>query len=79
MESETSEPKSKKAGFWRLGLGLILLLPGLKNLDPIGPAELKPANVDQAFGYYGVTAAFILLGLFLILRGIQNLRRKPGD
>lgn len=77
--ADTDEiPKQRRVSFWQLGLGIILLLLGLKNLDPNAPAELKPANAGQAIGYYGVTAAFIIFGVFLIVVGIQILRRKSN-
>lgn len=40
--------------FWQLGLGFILIIIGLKALDPYGPAELKPINAGEMVGYYGV-------------------------
>jgi hypothetical protein len=64
LDKKENQQGTEKVTFWRLGFGLILLLLGLKNLDPSGLAELKPANPAQAFGYYSVTAAFILFDCF---------------
>jgi hypothetical protein len=78
LDKKENQQGTEKVTFWRLGLGLILLLLGLMDLNPTGPAELKPANTGEAFGYYGAAAALIVLGLFLTVRGIQILRRKPS-
>ena len=70
---DANGPKPKRLTFWQLGLGLILLLLGLKNLAPEIPAELKPRNLGEAVGYYGFTAAVIIFGLYLIVVGIRIL------
>jgi len=72
------EEKKRRTPFWKLGLGGFLATMGLLNFDPSGPPELRPANSAQAIGYYGVTAAFIGVGLFLIAVGLREmLKSRP--
>jgi hypothetical protein len=63
--------KARQVSWWRLGLGLLLLLGGLKNLDQrnISP-DLLPINQAEWAGWYFGEAAFIIVGLWLIIVGV---------
>ena len=70
----------RRVSWWRLGLGLLLLLAGLKNLDQrnLSP-ELMPSNETQWFGYYLVTAVFLVAGVLLIVAGVRRVMPRPPD
>jgi hypothetical protein len=70
----------RRVSWWRLGLGLLLLLAGLKNLDQrnLSP-ELMPSNETQWFGYYLVTAVFLVAGVLLIVAGARRVMPRPPD
>ena len=73
-----SETGPRKMSWWRIGLGGLLLVLGLKNLDPRNiPAELLPSNNFQWFGFYLASAVFVGTGLFLIVAGLKRVRRRP--
>ncbi|HEY1804168.1 MAG TPA: hypothetical protein VGG45_06775 [Terracidiphilus sp.] len=75
-----NEPIVRKISFWRLGLGLLLTLLALKNLDTAAiQPTLLPSNQSQWVGYFGITIAFFLGGLVLIFFGIRKLWRKPPE
>jgi hypothetical protein len=64
--------------WWRLGLGLLLLLAGLKNLDTRNiPADLLPSNPTQWFGFYSITTVFLVGGLLLIVTGVGRISCRP--
>lgn len=81
LEAEKTAPeKTKRITLWRLGLGSILLLLGLKNLDQRNvPAELIPSNSTQWFGFYLATFAIILTGIWLLIAGVRHLRRNRAE
>ncbi|MGD0892065.1 MAG: hypothetical protein ABR923_11060 [Terracidiphilus sp.] len=73
-------PNVRHVSWWRIGLGLLLLLGGLGNLDRgnITPA-LTPPNETQWSGYYFANAAVIVVGLWLIFFGVLRAWRRPRD
>ena len=76
MEEKKKLPPQnpRKVSWWKVGLGLLVLLGGLKNLGQRGvPTELVPSNEAQWFGYLLVTALFILVGLFFMIAGLRHL------
>jgi len=74
-DPEKPTPKrQRKISWWKLGLGLLFLLAGLKNLDQRNvPAELMPSSETQWFGYFLATAIFILAGLIFMIAGLRHL------
>jgi hypothetical protein len=73
-----NSPKFRHVSWWRLGLGLLLLLDGLGNLDRRGiPPDLMPSNEAQWFGYCLATAAVIVAGILLIVLGVRRAWRRP--
>jgi hypothetical protein len=73
-----NSPTVRYVSWWRLGLGLLLLLGGLSNLDRSGIApDLMPSNETQWIGYYFATAAVIVAGLLLVFFGVRRAWRRP--
>jgi len=67
---------ARRVSWWRLGLGLVLVAGGLKNLDTGDiPPELEPSNMTQWFGFHLVTALFLIFGLGLVIAGLLRARR----
>lgn len=80
MSEEASPKKRRKVSWWKLGLGLLLLLAGLKNLDQRNvPAELLPSNETQWFGFFLATGIFLLLGLIFVIAGLRHLWLDPPE
>lgn len=74
MSEEASPKKPRKISWWKLGLGLLLLLAGLRNFDQRGvPVELLPSNETQWFGFFLATGVVLLLGLILVIAGLRHL------
>jgi hypothetical protein len=71
------EQKHERVSFWRLGLGLLLLMAGLANLLSKPSGELQPSNETQWMGYYFVTLLFLTLGLLFVVLGTRVLWRRP--
>ena len=64
----------RRISWWKVALGILLLLAGLRNLDFRGiQAQLMPSNETQWFGYLLITALFILAGLFFLIAGLRHL------
>jgi len=80
-QSDANQPQKRiKISWWRLGLGLLLLLGGLKNLDTHNiPSDLLPSNPTQWFGFYFITIVFLVGGLALIVTGFGRIRRRPSQ
>ena len=58
------EPKNRRVSFWRIGVGGILLLLGLRGLDQRDiPPSLIPSNTGQWVGFY--FASFLIIELLL--------------
>jgi hypothetical protein len=77
-EKATNPRKLRRMSWWRLGLGLLLLLCGLKNLDTHNiSADLLPSNPTEWFGFYSITTVFLVGGLVLIVTGVGRIRRRP--
>jgi uncharacterized membrane protein YcjF (UPF0283 family) len=78
-ETETGK-RQPRISWWKLGLGLLLLLGGLKNLGQRNiPVELMPSNETQWFGYFLATALFIVAGLFFMIAGLRHLWLNRPD
>lgn len=74
------EPKNRRGLFWRIGVGGILLLLGLRGLDQRDiPPSLIPSNSGQWVGFY--FASFLIIGaaLVLIFFGVQRVLRRPPE
>jgi hypothetical protein len=76
----------RHVSWWRVGLGLLVLIGGLSNLglsnlDRRGVApELMPSNETQWVGYYLATAAVIVAALLLVFAGVRHAwHRSPVE
>ena len=73
MNDLAPSQKPRKVSFWKLGLGLLLLVLGLNNLGPNGLAQVTPGDAAENLGFYTVTATAIIAGLGLIIVGAKSL------
>ncbi|HVN94511.1 MAG TPA: hypothetical protein VMT38_12490 [Terracidiphilus sp.] len=73
--------KPIKISWWKLAVGLILVLVEIKNWltpDREIPEALRASNETQQFAIYGVSVAIFLVGIGFIAAGIRAiwLRQK---
>jgi hypothetical protein len=59
----------------RIGLGILLVILGVKNI--VYPYPYPPVGAGQDFGYYGMAAVMIAGGLWLIFRRRMAIPEKP--
>jgi hypothetical protein len=77
-----NQPNVSRSPWWRLGLGAILLLGGIRNLlfpDPNIPNELKPTNLSQMVGFVAISVVFCLAGAGLLIIGVRLLWQRPRN
>jgi hypothetical protein len=59
----------------RVGVGILLVILGLKNA--VYPYPSTPVGAVEDFVYYGVSAVIVVIGVWLIFRGRKA--EKPAD
>jgi hypothetical protein len=59
----------------RIGLGILLVILGLKNI--VYPHPYPPVGMGQDIGYYGMAAGMIVAGFWLIFRGRRTKAQEP--
>jgi len=77
QQAQSTRPK--KVGFWKIGVGAILLLLGLLNFLPSSSNALRPNNAGETTGYFLITVVILLLGLFFVIFGLKNLWLSPAE
>jgi uncharacterized membrane protein HdeD (DUF308 family) len=83
-EQTTKEVQSEKLvknPWWRFVLGALLLYAGVTSLffpDPNMPTELQYSNLTQKVSGDFVQVALGLVGIWLILAGINILRKRQA-
>jgi hypothetical protein len=80
-ENEEIPQKPIKISWWKLAVGLILVLAEIKNwLTPNRdiPEALRASNETQQLAMYGTSVAIFLVGIGFIVAGIRAvwLRRS---
>jgi len=69
-------PKKRRIPWWKLALGLLLILAGIKNLDHRNiPQDLIPSNETQWLGFYLATILFLVAGLLLVFFAVMRIWR----
>jgi uncharacterized membrane protein YcjF (UPF0283 family) len=69
-------PKKRRLPWWKLALGLLLILAGIKNLDHRNiPQDLIPSNETQWLGFYLATILFLVAGLLLVFFAVMRIWR----
>jgi uncharacterized membrane protein HdeD (DUF308 family) len=79
--NEVQSEKRVKNPWWRLAIGVLLLYAGVKSLfvqDPNLPAELQYSNLTQRVSGDIVQVVLCLVGIWLIIAGIQILRKSQS-
>ena len=71
--------KPKKISFWKLAVGLILVLAAIKNWltpDESFPDVLKASNETQQQAAYAASIVIFLVGLGFVIAGVRALWPK---
>lgn len=83
MQDQTTEKvqskKRVKDPWWRFAIGALLLFVGIKDLffpDPNMPIELQYSNLTQKISGDLVQVVLCLVGIWLILAGINLIRQN---
>ena len=74
-------PKPKSIVWWKVGLGVLLILMEIKDRllpDPNMPSVLKASNADQQLGMDIAAGIICLAGLWLIFSGVRSAWPRPS-